>query len=264
MPNATADIVNELSNDEIRRGTKLSPAIQPGYESIYYEINIVLELTLLPRGISVVLGNPMNSKSSTIDVYYAIPLYQPNGVNKTASLYHLQKPFKAVSTDNSHFAELDSSTIQQCSGNNRIKLCRKGFSTTTDKTLLCLSSLLYNYDIPSLRNCLVHSVLLLDAPQAFYLADGMYHIISRDPILQVKNDSRIHGISVTKVMCQSCLMRPSCTSTLFFNQGDLVLSPAMDFCETNPEPFVATVALTPSLEQVFKHVHQTSNMFNVY
>ena len=169
-----------------------------------------------------------------------------------------------MSTDNSRFAELDSSTLQQCSGNNRIKLCRKGFSTTTDKTLLCLSSLLYNYDIPSLRNCPVHSVLLPDAPQAFYLADGMYHIISRDPILQVKNDSRTHGISVSKVICQACLTRPSCTSALSFNQGDLVLSPDMDFCETNPESFVATVSLTPSLEHVFKHVPRTSNVFNVY
>ena len=59
-------------------------------------------------------------------------------------------------------------------------------------------------------------------------------------------------------------MRPSCTSTLSFNQGDLVLSPDMDFCETRPEPFVATVALTPSLEQVFKHVPQSSNVFHAY
>ena len=191
MPNAIADIVNELSNDEICRGTKLPPAIQPGYEAIYYEINVVLEVTFIPRGISVVLGIPMNSRSSTFDLYHAIPLYQPNGDNKTASLYHLKKPFLAVSTDNFRFAELDSSTLHQ---NNRIKLCRKGFSTTTDETLLCLSSLLYNYDIPSLRNCPVHSVLLPDAPQAFYLADGIYHIISRDSIRQVKNDSRTHGI----------------------------------------------------------------------
>ena len=139
-----------------------------------------------------------------------------------------------------------------------------GILDTTDETLLCLSSLLYNYDIPSLRNCPVHSVLLPDATQAFYLADGMYHNISRNPIIQVKNDSRIHGISVTKVMCQACSRRPSCTSTLSFNQGDLVLSLDMDFCESNPEASVATVFLTPSLEQVFKHVPQTSNVFNVY
>ena len=35
VPNSIADIVNELHNDEVRRGTKLLPAIQPGYEAIY-------------------------------------------------------------------------------------------------------------------------------------------------------------------------------------------------------------------------------------
>ena len=189
----------------------------------------------------------MFSNSFTFDVYHAIPLYQPNGDNKTASLYQLQKPLLSVSTNNSHFAELDSFTLQQCSGKIQNKLCRKGFSTTTDDTLLCLNSLPYNFDIPSWRNCPVLSVLLPDASQAFYLSDGMFHIISRDPILQVKNDSRTPVISLTKVMWQASLMLPSCSSTLFFNKGDLVLSPDMDFCETNPELFVATVALTPSL-----------------
>ena len=254
MPNAIADIVNELSNDEIRRCTKLSPDIESGYEVIYYEINVVLEVTLLPRVISGVLGIPMNSKSSTFDVYHAIPLYQSNGDNKTASLYQLQQPFLAVSTDNFHFAKLDSFTLQEYSGNNRIKLCRNRFSTTTDKTLLCLSFLLYNYDIPSLWNSLVHSVRLPDAPQASFWADGMYHIISRDLVLQVKNDSRTHGISVTKVLCQACLMRPSCTSTLCFNQGDLSLSLDMDFCETNPEPLLQ---LLPS----HRFLNKCLNMF---
>ena len=129
----------------------------------YYGIKIALEATLHPWGFSVVLKIPMNSKSSLFNVYQAIPLYQPNGDNKTASLYQLQKTFLAVSTDNSRFAELDSSILQQCSGNNRIKLCRKGFSTTAKDILVCLSSLLYNYDIPSWRNCPVNSVLLPDA-----------------------------------------------------------------------------------------------------
>ena len=88
VPNPIADIANELSNDEVRRGAELSPAIQPGYEAIYYEINVVLEVTLIPRGISVVLGISM--ASTTFDVDHAIPLYQPNGDNKTASLYQLQ------------------------------------------------------------------------------------------------------------------------------------------------------------------------------
>ena len=81
VPNAIADVVNKLSNEEIRRGTKLSPAIQPGYEAIYYKINVVLEVTLIPRGISVVLGIPMNSKSSTFDRSTCITPY--HSTNRT-------------------------------------------------------------------------------------------------------------------------------------------------------------------------------------
>ena len=254
LPQQIAQIVTDLANDEVLRGTKLSPAIRPGYEAIYYEIQLVLEVTLLPSGISVILGIPMNSKSSNFDIYHATPLYQPNNDQKTASLYGFANPFLAISTDNTRFAELGANTLQQCSGNNRIRLCRKGFSTTTDETLLCLGSLFYNYNIPALRNCEVKSVLLPDAPQAFYLAEGMYHIISREPTLQIKNDSRANGLSISTINCQACVMRPSCTSVISFNQGDLVLYPDMDFCETSPEPFLATIELTPALDQVFSHV----------
>ena len=148
-----ADIVRTLSEEEGYRGTKLTPAIQPGFAAVYYKIQLVLEVTLILRGISVVLGIFMNSKSSTSTMYHATPLCQPNGDNKTASLFQLPKTSLAVAEDDSRYTELDSSTLQQCSGNNRIRLCRKGFSTTTDDTLLCLSSLRFNYAIPALRNC---------------------------------------------------------------------------------------------------------------
>ena len=80
LPQEIADNVQELS-DEVSRGTKLWPAIQLGFEAIYYEINIVLEVTLIPQDISVVLGVPMNSKSSTFDVYPVIPRHQTNEDN---------------------------------------------------------------------------------------------------------------------------------------------------------------------------------------
>ena len=243
LPQQIAEIVNELADDELTRGTKLSPAIRPGFVAIYYEIQLVLEVTLIPRGISVILGIPMNSKFSTFDIYPA-----------TASLCTLTNLFLAKSTDNTRFAELGEHTLQQCSGNNRIKLCRKGLSTTTDETLLCLGSLFYKYDILALRNCQVVSVLLPDAPLAFYLADGMYHTMSRTAMLQIKNHSQTHGLSISSIQFQACLMRPSCNSVVSFNQGDLVLHPDMDFCETQPEPFLASIELTPLLQNVFSHV----------
>ena len=47
-----------------------------------------------------------------------------------------------------------------------------------------------------------------NAPQAFYLADGMYHVVSRHPALRMKNDRRLAGFTIgTHDM--SSLHRPS-------------------------------------------------------
>ena len=228
--------MQELAAEEFRKGSKLTPAIQSGFEANYYELQIVLEVTMLPKVIFFVLGIPMNSKSATYNNIQAEPLYQPNDDGKTASVYQFPKPYVAIATDNTNFAELAASTLQQCTGSNRIKLCRKGFSTTTDETLLCLTSLYFNQDIPALRYCPVTSVLLPEAPQAIYLANGVYHLISRHPIIDIKNDSRSNGLSLSTIDCQACVLRPSCESTLYIIQGDLFLSPDMDACRTTPEP----------------------------
>ena len=143
LPDQLASSVKALAKDEILRGTKLSPATRVGHETIYYEIQLALEVTLVSSGLSVVLGIPMNSKSSTFDIYLATPFYQPNPDGDTASLDQFPNHLLAISTDNTQFAELGASTLHQCSGNNRIKLCRKCFSTTTDETWLCPASLFY-------------------------------------------------------------------------------------------------------------------------
>ena len=264
LPYQLASTVKQLAIDKNLRRKKLSPAIRVGHEAIYYEVQLVLEVTLPSSGLSVVLGIPMNSKSSTFDIYLATRFHQPNADGDTACLYQFPNPFLAISTDNTQFAELGASTLQQCSGSNRIKLCRKGFSTTTDETLLCLASLFYKYDDPSVRNYKVDSILLPDAPQAFYLGDRMYHVVSRHPALRMKNDSRSAGFTISTLTCQACIVRPSCSSTLSFKEGDLVLTLDMDFWETHPLHLIASIQLTPSHDQVFKYVPPVSAQFHVY
>ena len=249
-----ATIVQELAAEEFRKGSKLTPAIPSGFEAFYYELQIVLEVTMLLEGISFVLGIPMNSKSATYEVFQAEPLYQPNDDGRTASVYQFPKTYVAIAPDNTNFAELAASTLKQCTGSNRIKLCHKGFSTTTDETLLCLTLLYFSQDIPALQNCPVSSVLLPEAPQAIYLANGVNHLISRKPTMDIKNDSRTHGFSLSTIDCQACVFRPSCASTIYINQGDLVLSPNMAACKMTPEPYIATINLAPPLNQVFQNV----------
>ena len=100
LPKQIAKTVRDMSDDEVLRGTKISSAIRPGFEAIYYEIQIVLEVTLIPQGISAVLGIPMNTKSGMLNIYHATPLCQPNKDDMTASLYVFKNPFLAISSNN--------------------------------------------------------------------------------------------------------------------------------------------------------------------
>ena len=123
LPNQLATIVQELANEEFRKGSKLIPAISSGFEANYYELQIVLEVTLLPKGISLVPGIPINSTSPTYNVFQAEPLYQPNADAETESVYQYPKPYVAIATENTKIAELAASTLEQCKGGNQIKLC---------------------------------------------------------------------------------------------------------------------------------------------
>ena len=123
---------------------------------------------------------------------------------------------------------------------------------------------MFNYAILALRVCPAVSVLLPDAPQAFYLAEGLYHVISREPLFHLKNASDLHGVSVSTISCQACILRPSCHSILTLNQGDLVLETDMDYCSTSPERFFATIQLVPSLAKVFQHVPHSNHVSHAY
>ena len=69
-----------------------------------------------------------------------------------------------------------------------------------------------------------------------------------------KNNSRTHGLSLSIFDCQACVLRQSCESTIYINQGNLVLSPDMDERKTTPEPYIGTIKLAPPLNQVFQNV----------
>ena len=71
-------------------------------------------------------------------------------------------------------------------------------------------------------------------------------------------------MAITKLRCQAWVIRPSCSLTVTFNHGDLVLTPDMEFYETRTQPFVASVQLTPSLEVVFSTLPSATADLNVY
>ena len=71
--------------------------------------------------------------------------------------------------------------------------------------------------------------------------------------MDIKNDSRINGLSLSTIDCWACVLRPICESTVYINQDNLVLSPDMDACKTAPEPYIATIKPAPPLNHVFQN-----------
>ena len=57
LPTQLATIVQELAAEEFRKGSKLTCAIPSGLEAIYYELHIVLEVTMLLKGIFLSLAS---------------------------------------------------------------------------------------------------------------------------------------------------------------------------------------------------------------
>ena len=112
--------------EAVQRGTKLTPTLQVAYEATYYEVQNVLEVSILASAVSVALGKLMNSKSATFNILRAIPLYQPNDDGSTASWYQFRHDNLAYATEKSPYAEFGVAALEQCSGTNGIKLW-KGF-----------------------------------------------------------------------------------------------------------------------------------------
>ena len=72
------------------------------------------------------------------------------------------------------------------------------------------------------------------------------------------NDTDSHGTRMSTIDCQASVIHPGCSSKLTLNHGDLVLNPDMDYRETRPEPFVARLQLTPSLQRLFESLRPPS------
>ena len=92
LPTQLATVGKELTPEDIRGSSKLEPAKPSLFEAIYYELRIVLEITMLPRGISFVLGNPMKSISATYKFFKPNLCINPKMTGKRHLFIHFRNP----------------------------------------------------------------------------------------------------------------------------------------------------------------------------
>ena len=109
LPTQFATNVNNLTAEKIDKESKLRPAIW-GIEANLYDLQIVLGVTIFPKGISFVLGETMNTSFATYNVFQAKPTQWRR---QNTSVYQFSKPFVAIAIENSNFIQFAASTLQQ-------------------------------------------------------------------------------------------------------------------------------------------------------
>ena len=86
------------------------------------------------------------------------------------------------------------------------------------------------------------------------MAKGVNQLVSRNPTMEHENDSRINALKLSSIAYHAYVLRSSCESTLYINQGNHVLWPDMDERKTTPQPYFATIKLPLPLNQAFQIV----------
>ena len=112
----------------------------------------------------------------------------------------------------------------------------------------------YIFDVPTVRNYQVENTFVTDVLQVLYLADGMTHVVSYQPSLTVKNDSRLEGLTISTQKFQACIVWRSCSSTFSFSLGELDLTSDKNFSDAHSLLLIVSIQVTQSIDRVFKQV----------
>ena len=62
--------------------------------------------------------------------------------------------------------------------------------------------------------------MLSDAPQTYYLADGLDYVTLRERHLPMMDDTDSHGTRISTIDLQACVIRTGCSFKWTLNHGD--------------------------------------------
>ena len=152
--------------------------------------------------------------------------------------------------DRTNFAEVsEERLLTHCHGTGRLKLCKKPFATTVSQRTTCLTGLYFSLVSVVLKLCEQEVLPLSQQPQAEYLYESTYLLISADGNFLKQNFTK--GKQAREIKgCQSCLIKPPCRGRIQLPSGGLVLRPDPETCMEGPENFVSILP-APQLGPIF-------------
>ena len=206
-------------------------AIPRSQLSAYCSFELGRETYISVKGIDVRLEVPLHSSAGLHKVMRATPVPHPiPGGRRTATQYRFRKSLLLLSRDRTNFAEVSEERfLAHCHGTGPLKLCKKPFATTVSQRTTSLTGFSYNLVSVVLKLCEQEILPLPQQPQAEYLYDSTYLLISADGNFLMQNFTE--GKPPRKIEgYQSCLIKPPCRRRIQLPSGGLVLRPDPEMC----------------------------------
>ena len=127
---------------------------------------------------------------------------------------------------------MKSEEYLSCLGTQLLILCTKPVALVSAQDQLCLTSLLYNYEVAALKTCTREETELPNLPTAIYLGNSMYLLNAADDqqFLYYITYSGGRKFSNRVPACKNCLVHPPCDGKLVHPKNRLVMLPDPAYC----------------------------------
>ena len=155
-------------------------SIPNNHSSLLYSLPLVRNVSCNPHGLLITMEVPVCSGEPIQDAYKAIPLPQPIKNTTMAANLKLERNYLIVSRREESYAEMKSEEYMSCLGTQLLILCTKPVALLSAQNQLCLTSLLYNYEVAALKTCTREVTELPILPTAIYLGNSMYLLNAAD------------------------------------------------------------------------------------
>ena len=226
----------------------------------YYTFEVVRDGCISDEGLHLLIEIPLYTGHAEYDVFRATPIPQPRPQTERATQYHLSKTNLHMSRDKTNFAEVTEQELStHCWGSHRLKLCKQPLSTTKSQKTTCLTGLNFNIPATVLKLCAQEVVALPQHPQALYLFDSTYLLISAIGDFTMQNMRKQGEVRVPG--CQSCLVKPSCKGGLQLPNAGLFLTPDLLTCIQESSDIVRILP-TPLMRPLFEGLKELEEVIS--
>jgi hypothetical protein len=182
---------------------------------LYYNLDLVRQVSVIPEGVVISLAIPFASGPSKLAVYLAIALPMLVEDDEAATIWDLESEYIAVVEGRETHALISPTAFARCRGTPELMTCPDSFALYTTP-VSCIAALYLRMNTQVLEHCGILGYNLPSPERATDLGDGQWLLESTVPAFdgQIEAGGEVGVFSKALDECRVCLITLLCGSVL--------------------------------------------------